>query len=142
MPGGTGKPLDDDLGRGARDPGALARAHLDHPHLLEMEQRLADGRPADAEADHKFALGGKLVPRKEVRVADHLLQTVGHILVQLAPFDRRKAHLVYLSYHAKPKATAAGAWESMLTTPQKGRLYHGQARIGVSGAEERGDEPC
>src|SRR5258708_39962028 len=111
--GGCGETFGYRLGRGARDPGALPGANLDHAHLLKVKQRLAHGRPADPEAHHKVAFRRQLIARREIRVPDHLLQSGGDILIESAPFDDREAHLVYLSYHSMSKATAVAGREAI-----------------------------
>ena len=65
--------------------GAVTRAlrpagDFDQPLLLQDEQRLAHGRPADAEALHQFLLRRQPAAHVELAGCDRFLDMVGHFM--------------------------------------------------------------
>ena len=79
-------------GRRRRDhPGAGAAGDLDAALLLQHEQRLAHGRPADAEARHQLLLGRQMGADLELVGGDHRLELLRDVVGALAPADRQLA---------------------------------------------------
>ena len=101
VPGRAGERIDDEPGRRARHPGALARAHLDKPHLAQMQQRFAHRWPADAEVTHEVALGRQPVGFRKIPVAYHLLEMMCDLVGQFTRLYLPTTHLAYLLYQQR-----------------------------------------
>ena len=82
----------DQNGRRRRDhAGSGTAGDLDPPLLLQHEQRLAHGGPADSEARHELLLGRQMGADLELVGGDQRLELLGNVVSTLAPTDRQLA---------------------------------------------------
>lgn len=91
-PSGARKGFDHHMGSRPGDLRAFPAADRDEAHLLEREQRLADGGSADTELLHQFALGRQPVARLVDAVMDKGFEAVGDLLVEPAAADGNELH--------------------------------------------------
>jgi hypothetical protein len=72
--------------------GTFAMADRHETHVGERLHRLADGRAADAEAIHQFALGGHGIAGPEVTLGDQPEEALQHLVRQFAAGDTLGLH--------------------------------------------------
>ena len=70
------------------DPGAVALADADEPEVLELLQRLAEGRTVDPQALRQLSLRRELRARRILSVEDERAQLLGNLLGHALLLDR------------------------------------------------------
>ena len=80
----AGEIFDHRFRRRRGDPRPRTRLQFDQAHALQVKQRLAHGRPPDAEFAHHLALGRQRLARHDIVLPDPLLHRLGDLLVELA----------------------------------------------------------
>jgi len=93
----AGVDLDCWRGRLFAHEGAGAYPHLDQPGDLQRDHRLANHRPADAQALGEIALGRQPLARREFAGAHEGGDLVGDLFVEPAVVDGLEWHRRFLS---------------------------------------------